>query len=59
MKVKGFEEKLKQNGYTYITIRRAKNELRDSGGIKLLKAGNGMTEDKSWSVELATKPLEE
>ena len=59
MRVSDLEEELKEAGYSFRTIRRAKDELKESGEIRLSKAGSCKTKDQFWSIELAAETLQE
>lgn len=49
IKSKELEEQVKQAGYSYITIRRAKDDLKKSGEIKYFATGFG--KEKTWNIE--------
>ena len=52
MSVKELEEHAKESGYSYKTIRNAKDDLKKSCDIKYIQTGNG--KDKTWYIELST-----
>ena len=57
MPVKDLEEQAKENGYSFRTLRRAKDELKESKDVKYLQSGHG--KEKVWYIELTTVKLKE
>lgn len=51
MPSKDLESKAKSAGYSYITLRRAKDELKKSGAVKFFQTGG--TKEKVWHVQIA------
>ena len=49
MPSKDLEDKLKETGYSFQTIKRAKSELKESDAIRYLNEGFG--DEKKWFVE--------
>lgn len=50
MKSRDFEDRAKECGYSYHTIRRAKDELKASGAVRYRNVGFGR--EKQWIIEL-------
>lgn len=49
---KELEEEAKKYGYSFRTLRRAKDELKDAGTIKYFKTGGVNQKDGTWNVKL-------
>ncbi len=49
MKTKDLEEQAKESGYSYITFRRAKDDLKKNGDIKYF--ATGFSKEKTWYIE--------
>lgn len=54
MPSKDLEGKAKLAGYSYITLRRAKDELKKAGAVKFFQTGG--TKDKVWHVQIVDAP---
>lgn len=54
MPSKDLEGKAKLAGYSYITLRRAKDELKKAGAIKFFQTGGA--KDKVWHVQIVDAP---
>lgn len=55
MPIKELEDQAKENGYSDRTLRRAKDDLKNSKEIKYLQTGHG--KEKTWYIELLTTAI--